>query len=229
VLFRSFRAKTLFTNLSLSPERAYFHTMSCFTPAMKQGLYTSALQKELGDYDPFVVMSPYFERSKGWDPLSRIQYVDIKTYLVDDILTKVDRASMAHSLEVRVPLLDHKMVEYAASIPVHYKLQKGEGKAIFKKMLEDLLPREILYRPKMGFSIPLAQWFRHDLKGVFEERVLAPGAFLHDLMHPQAIRGWWEQHLRGVRDYSTHLWALLMLECWGEKFLHATNSKQAAA
>ncbi len=226
---RIFRAKTLFTNLSLSPERAYFHTMSCFTPAMKRGLYTSALQKELGDYDPFVVMSPYFERSKGWDPLSRIQYVDIKTYLVDDILTKVDRASMAHSLEVRVPLLDHKMVEYAASIPVRYKLQKGEGKAIFKKMLEDLLPREILYRPKMGFSIPLAQWFRHDLKGVFEERVLAPGAFLHDLMHPQAIRSWWDQHLRGVRDYSTHLWALLMLECWGEKFLHATNGKRAAA
>jgi asparagine synthase (glutamine-hydrolysing) len=151
--------------------------------------------------------------------LSRIQYVDIKTNLVDDILTKVDRASMAHSLEVRVPLLDHEVVEYAAGIPAAYKLRRGEGKYIFKKALEGLLPHDILYRRKMGFSLPLAQWFRGELKRSFEERVLAKGAVVAELFDQVPIRQWWAQHQRGTRDYAPHLWGLLVLECWGERFL----------
>jgi asparagine synthase (glutamine-hydrolysing) len=214
-----FRAKTLLTNLSLPPERAYFHTMSWFTPAMKRRLYRNSLRQVVGDYDPFSVMKAYFERTQGWDPLSRIQYVDIKTYLVDDILTKVDRASMAHSLEVRVPLLDHEVMEYAANIPACYKLQPGASKYILKKALEGLVPHDILYRPKMGFSLPLAQWFRGKLKGLFEERVLAKEAFIGELLDPAPMRQWWAQHQRGTRDYSYHLWALLVLECWGKRFL----------
>jgi asparagine synthase (glutamine-hydrolysing) len=214
-----FRAKTLLTNLSLSSEEGYFCSMSWFTPAMKALLYRSALQKTLNGYNPFSVMQAYFDRTRGWDTLSRVQYVDIKTYLPDDILTKVDRASMAHALEVRVPLLDHEFVEYAASIPAAYKLQNGQGKFIFKRALRGLLSPDILDRPKMGFSMPLTHWFRGDLKGIFEERVLAKDAFIGHLFDPTPIRYWWAQHQRGTRDYAPHLWALLILECWGRRFI----------
>ena len=213
-----FRAKTLLTNVSLSPERAYFNTMSWFTPEMKSALYGQPLCTAVRGYDAFSVMKGYFDRCEGWDPLSRIQYVDIKTYLVDDILTKVDRASMAHSLEVRVPLLDHEVMEYAASIPASYKLHGGEGKYIFKKVLSQFLPRDIVYRPKQGFSIPLAQWFRHELKALFEQRIFADHAFLREFFDMQPIRQWWAQHQRGTRDYAPWLWALLVLECWGQRY-----------
>ncbi|HXG22097.1 MAG TPA: XrtA/PEP-CTERM system amidotransferase [Methylomirabilota bacterium] len=214
-----FRAKTLLTNLSLSPEEGYFHSLSWFNPQLKGLLYRDSLKKALNGYDAFSVMKTYFDRSQGWDPLSRIQYVDIKTYLVDDILTKVDRASMAHSLEVRVPLLDHEVMEYAASIPPGYKLHNGEGKYVLKKALRDLLPAEVITRRKMGFAIPLAQWFRDGLKASFEERVFARDAFTSELFDPSPIRQWWAQHQRGARDYAYHLWALLVLECWGRKFV----------
>jgi asparagine synthase (glutamine-hydrolysing) len=214
-----FRAKTLLTNLSLSPEEGYFHSLSWFSPKMKGLLYRDPLKKTLNGYDTFSVMKTYFDRSQGWDPLSRIQYVDIKTYLVDDILTKVDRASMAHSLEVRVPLLDHEVMEYAASIPPGYKLHNGEGKYVLKKALLGLLPAEIIARKKMGFAIPLAHWFRDGLKASFEERIFARDAFTSELFDPSPIRQWWAQHQRGTRDYAHYLWALLVLECWGRRFI----------
>lgn len=214
-----FRAKTLLTNLSLSPEEAYCRSMSWFTPRMKRLLYRDALQSVLREYDSFSVMREHFDRATDWDPLSRIQYVDLKTYLPDDILTKVDRASMAHSLEVRVPFLDHEVVEYAARIPACYKLHKGEGKYILKKALARLLPADVLHRPKMGFSLPLARWLRGDLKSMFEERVFAKDAFIGELFDPAPIRSWWRQHQRGVKDYAPQLWALMVLEGWGRQFV----------
>ena len=213
------RAKTLLTNVSLPPEHAYFNTMSWFAPAMKKALYGEELRTALRGYDSFSVMKTYFDRCAGWDPLSRIQYVDIKTYLADDILTKVDRASMAHSLEVRVPLLDHEVIEYAASIPAAYKLRGSEGKYIFKKMLSALLPAEVLNRPKMGFSIPLANWFRRELKGSFERQIFAEQSFIGGFFDTQPIRQWWAQHQRGTRDYAPILWSLLVLEHWGRRFM----------
>jgi asparagine synthase (glutamine-hydrolysing) len=216
---RVFRAKTLLTNVALSPERAYFNTMSWFSPEMKQQMYGAELQRATRGYDAFSVMQTYFDRCADWDPLSRIQYVDIKTYLVDDILTKVDRASMAHSLEVRVPLLDHEVMEYAASIPASYKLRGGEGKYIFKKVLAQVLPAEVLQRPKMGFSIPLAQWFRRELKPNFEREVLTKRSVVSEFFDLRPIQQWWGQHQRGTRDYAPMLWALLVLEHWGRRFL----------
>jgi asparagine synthase (glutamine-hydrolysing) len=216
---RVFRGKTLLTNLSLDHERAYGHTMSWFTPAMKRALYRPEALAPIRDYDAHSVLQTWFDRTKGWDPLSRIQYVDIKTYLVDDILTKVDRASMAHSLEVRVPLLDHEFMELAASMPASYKLRNGEGKHIFKRALAPILPREIMDRPKMGFAIPLADWFRGELKPVFESAVFAPDAFVAERFRPEEIRRMWALHQRGARDFAPFLWGILMLEHWGRRFL----------
>ena len=216
---RVLRAKSTLRNLSLTPEEGYFSSVTWFTPSMKQQLYHDRLRSSLEGYQPMSVMQRYFDRTRGWDPLSRVQYVDVKTYLVDDILTKVDRASMAHSLEVRVPLLDHEVMEFAARIPARFKLRAGEGKYILKRALRDLVPAEAMNRPKMGFSIPLAQWFRGELKGQFEERVLGASSFLGELMNRDSIRHWWSQHQSGLRDYSHHLWALLVLECWGQRFM----------
>ncbi|MBI5855787.1 MAG: amidotransferase 1, exosortase A system-associated [Nitrospirae bacterium] len=220
---RILRGRTLLQNLSMSPEQGYFNSMTWFSPAMKQVLYREPVRTALKGYQAFSVMQRYFDRTRGWDPLSRIQYVDVKTYLVDDILTKVDRASMAHSLEVRVPLLDHEVMELAARIPSRFKLRHGEGKYILKQVLRDLVPAEAMNRPKMGFSIPLAQWFRGDLKSPFEERMFAKQSFVSEIMDTEAIRGWWALHQRGLRDYAYHLWALLVLESWGRRFMRRSE------
>ena len=126
----------------------------------------------LASYDSLDVLRHYYDKADTEDTLSRIQYVDIKTYLTDDILTKVDRASMANSLEVRAPILDHKFMELAARIPSSLKLRGRVGKYIFKKTLEPLLPQSTLTRPKMGFAVPLAKWFRGPLKGHLRVSVL---------------------------------------------------------
>ena len=219
-----FRGKTLLTNLTLTPERAYHNTMRWFTPAMKARLYRPSLRAAVGDHDAFQVQEEFFRRSEGWHPLSRIQYVDFKTYLPDDILAKVDRASMAHSLEVRVPLLDHQFVEHVAGIPADLKLRNGSGKYIFKRALQGLVPDEVLTRRKMGFSVPLDLWFRGELRAPFEERVLAPGSFTESLFEPGAVRSLWDEHQKGIRDRSYPLWALLTLEHWGRRFAPTTGA-----
>lgn len=208
-----------FANFPHSAEKLYFSTKSYLTPEMKSLLYQDWLKKSLGDYDPFSIMKLYFDHASDWDPLSRVQYVETKTYLVDDILVKVDRTSMAHGLEVRVPFLDHELMEYVASIPSRYKLQNGEGKYILKKALRNILPSQILDRPKMGFLVPLGKWFRENLKEPFEERVFSKEAFIGEFLDLNTVRQWWTQHQVGERDYSRQLWAILVLECWGRKFV----------
>jgi asparagine synthase (glutamine-hydrolysing) len=146
------------------------------------------------------------------DHLSQIQYADLKTYLAGDILVKVDRASMANSLEVRVPILDHELIEWAAGLPLALKLRGGEGKYVFKKALEPLVPNDLLYRPKMGFSVPLARWFRGPLRqrvrDALSSQVLAD-AGVFEMSYLQLLVN---QHQSGARDHSATLWSLLMFE-----------------
>jgi asparagine synthase (glutamine-hydrolysing) len=146
-----------------------------------------------------------------------IQYLDMKTYLPGDILTKVDRASMAHALEVRVPLLDHEFVEWASGVPSSLKLKGGEGKYIFKKALEPHLPHDILYRRKMGFSIPLSQWLRGPLheqvrKAVHNEALLDTGIF-----NGKHLRQLADQHKSGLHDHALPLWSVLMFDAFLRK------------
>jgi asparagine synthase (glutamine-hydrolysing) len=216
---RVFRAKTTLQNLALDPEGGYFHTVSWLSPEKKRKLYRAPLRRALADYDSFSVLESHFRKTEGWDPLARIQYVDIKTFLVDDILTKVDRASMAHSLEVRVPLLDHEVMEFAASLPSSYKIRGSSQKYVLKKAVRKLVGDETLHRRKMGFSVPLARWFRGELKPLFEERMFAKDAFVGELFETAPIRTWWDRHQSGVSDFAPELWALLVLESWGRRFL----------
>ena len=163
---RVFRGKSTFQSLARDPIEGYFHGISCCPPAMKNDLLSPDLRRQLAGYDSLDVLRYHYDGADTTDPLSRIQYVDIKTYLVDDILVKVDRASMANSLEVRCPLLDHKLMELIAQIPSSLKLRHGQGKYIFKKSLQSILPSEILSRRKKGFAVPVAEWFRGELKGI---------------------------------------------------------------
>jgi asparagine synthase (glutamine-hydrolysing) len=151
-------------------------------------------------------------------PFARIAALESSLYLRNQLLRDMDWASMAHSLEVRVPLLDHVFMEYAAAIPADLKLRGGEGKYIFKRALRGLVPDEVLDRRKMGFSVPLDRWFRNGLRRPFEERVMASDAFTATLFEQSAIKRWWGEHQLGVRDHSYALWALLVLEHWGRRF-----------
>lgn len=211
---RPLRAKTTLQALARDDVEAYFHSV-CTTPAaLRQQLYSASFKSELQGYSALTVFRAHAERAPTQHPLSLAQYLDFKTWLPGDILTKVDRASMAHSLEVRVPLLDHKLVEWASSLPPELKLRGGVGKYIFKKSLERDLPHDILYRPKMGFSVPLAAWLRGPLAeraraGLLEGSVAASGYFERGVLDRLL-----QQHASGRRDHSATLWKLLMLDAF---------------
>ncbi len=161
---RIFRAKSTFQSLARNAVEGYFHSMSIVRDDMRAQLYSPAFKRQLAGYNAVEVFRGHAERAGTDDPLSLIQYLDLKTYLVGDINTKVDRASMAHSLEVREPLMDHPLVEWLATLSPNLKIRGGEGKWLLKKAMEPHLPHDIMYRPKMGFSVPLARWFRGPLR-----------------------------------------------------------------
>jgi asparagine synthase (glutamine-hydrolysing) len=133
---------------------------------------------------------------------------------VGDINTKVDRASMAHSLEVREPLMDHQLIEWLATLPSSLKIQGGEGKAVFKKAFEPLLPHDVLYRPKMGFSVPLATWLRGPLAQRMRESVLSPRMLASGYFNADTLQTLVKQHLGGQHDHSTPLWMLIMFDAF---------------
>jgi asparagine synthase (glutamine-hydrolysing) len=209
---RVFRAKSTFQSLArVSTIDGYFHGISICPPPLKKQLLGGDIQKQLNGYDSADVMRYYYDRADTNDPLSRIQYVDMKTYLVDDILTKVDRASMAHSLEVRCPLLDHKLMELIAQIPSGLKLNRGQGKYIFKKALERVLPAEILTRRKKGFAVPVAEWFRGELKDFGYDAIVQRR---DGMLNEGFLKRCWNQHQRRQRDWSALLWTVLMFKAW---------------
>ena len=209
-----FRAKTTFQALARDPVEGYFHNFSILTDQLRNSIYSPKLQSELQGYNAIEVFRKHAENSPTDDPLSLVQYIDMKTYLVGDILTKVDRASMAHSLEVRVPILDHEFIEWSSGLPSNIKLKGQEGKHIFKKALKPYLSKDILYRKKMGFAVPLEKWFRGPLK----ERVkkALEGELMSDcgLFNQQTIHSMVDQHQSGMRDHSAAIWSLLMYEAF---------------
>ena len=183
--------------------------------------------RELQGYRTGDLFREIYDRAPADDHLSRIQYLDIKTYLCDDILTKVDRASMAVSLEVRCPLLDHVFMEYVARIPWKRKLVGTDGKHIFKKALRRLLPEDILYRKKMGFGVPIQEWLRKDLSEYGAGLVLE-GEASNLLFRKAYLRKIWTEHQRGLRNWATELWQIMMLNLWFNNFGGAVASSAPA-
>jgi len=193
---------------------AYFHSVSLMRGPMREQLFSAEFKRQRGGYGAREVFDRHAAQAGTDDPLALIQYLDLKTYLVGDINTKVDRASMAHSLEVREPLMDHKLVEWLATLPSNLKVRGREGKFLLKKAMEPHLPQDVLYRPKMGFAVPLERWFRGPLKqrvrdAVLGERLASTGWFNRPYLEHLV-----SAHQAGTRDYSSPLWTLLMFEAF---------------
>jgi asparagine synthase (glutamine-hydrolysing) len=220
---RYLRAKATLTNVAESHERAYFLSLT-------QKTYPRYLSKDflrgLEGYDPYHHFERHFARAKGADPLARLQYVDFKMYLCDDILVKVDRASMAHALEVRVPLLDHELVELAARLPSNLKLERRSTKRVLRRGAEKLLARSILERKKMGFTIPLPAWFRGGLKARAESVFFDRAGGQSGLIDERGLRRVWREHQIGAADHATVLWSLLMFELWAGRFLRGHRRRE---
>ncbi len=208
------RAKSTFESISRDSIEGYFHSVSMLSNELRDNLFSEQFKRDLQGYEAVNVFRRYANKAPTDNSLSMVQYLDLKTYLAGDILTKVDRASMAHALEVRVPLLDHKLVEWIAGLPPEMKLKGTEGKYIFKKSLENYLPNDILYRPKMGFSIPLNSWFRNELKSKVRETLLGETMLQSGLFNQDFLRKMVNQNESGLRDYSTAIWALLMFDAF---------------
>ncbi|MDN5752163.1 MAG: amidotransferase 1, exosortase A system-associated [Nitrosospira sp.] len=206
------RAKSTFEALARDSVEGYFHGVSIMKDRMRQRLFSASFSRSLQGYQAVEVLRAHADKCPVQDPLSRVQYLDMKTYLVGDILTKVDRASMAHALEVRVPLLDHKLVEWISGLPVSFKLHDQEGKYVFKRALEPYLPDDVLYRDKMGFSVPLASWFRGPLRHRVNDALMGPVLTNTGIFNKTFLQEMLDQHQSGRRDYSASLWTLLMFE-----------------
>jgi asparagine synthase (glutamine-hydrolysing) len=208
-----FRAKSTFESLARSDVEGYFHSVSILGDKLRNQLYSKKFRSELQNYNAVEVFKRHAANAPD-HPMSKIQYLDLKTYLVGDILTKVDRASMAHSLEVRVPILDHKLVEWVAGLPPGLKLRGREGKFLFKKSLESHLPNDILYRKKMGFAVPLANWFRGPLRERVRKTLLGPRMLDSGYFDKRFLQTLVDQHQSGRRDYSTPIWTLMMFDAF---------------
>ena len=225
---RMFRAKTTFEGMARTSVEGYFHSMSLIREPLRSQLYSSSLRAQLGGYSAREVFNRHAARAQTDDPLALIQYIDQHTYLVGDINTKVDRASMAHSLEVREPLMDHPLVEWAATLPSSFKLSGNSGKHFMKKALESRLPDDVLYRPKMGFAVPLARWFRGPLRERMRAALLKGPILDGGWFNADVVRQLVEQHESGVRDHSTPLWTLLMFDAFLRREAGVATAPEAA-
>jgi asparagine synthase (glutamine-hydrolysing) len=212
-----FRAKATLTCLSQELGEAYFASMSGFGYGLLNSILSPELRAQLGGFTPRESFVNRFEKYSHLPPLQQMQAVDLETYLPGDILVKVDRASMAYSLEGRCPWLDYRIADLAGRMPTGFKLRQGNGKYIFKEMLRPHVPEEILTRRKMGFVVPRAEWFRTSLKPVFEALVLRPS--MSAFLSLPEVRRVFAIHQSGARDYGRELWSMLMLACWENRWL----------
>jgi asparagine synthase (glutamine-hydrolysing) len=200
------------------PGRRYAPTLLSFTDEDKADCYGGAMQEQL-QRSALNMFEPYFAEADSL--VAGANWADIHTYLPDDLMVKVDIASMAHGLEARSPLLDHVLMEWALGLPEHVKMACGVTKALFKSAMEPYLPTELLYRPKMGFSCPVDQWFRKELKELAYDTLLSQSARERGLVRSDYVRRLLDEHCGLTRDHHYRLWSLLMLELWFQMWIDA--------
>jgi asparagine synthase (glutamine-hydrolysing) len=213
------RLQRLVAGLDRPMVRRYLNWIGIFDEPGRRALYSENFSALLSGVDPIEPLERAWQRSGCRDPVSAASLADLTTYLPGDLLVKVDIASMAHGLECRQPLLDHRIVELAAAMPIAFKQRAMRGKHILCAAFADLLPKSINRRRKMGFGVPLASWLRNELGPLVRQTLLDPMAQRRGYFHPAEVARLINEHQSGKRDYSYRLWALLILELWHRQWV----------
>ncbi|HEV2844543.1 MAG TPA: asparagine synthase (glutamine-hydrolyzing), partial [Thermoanaerobaculia bacterium] len=213
---RALRLGGLFRNLAVDAPRSYDFDRRLIPPHLEERLFGRSLKERRRAFDPFVAIEQHLARAPK-EPLARALYLDLKTWLADDGLVKVDRMSMAHALEVRCPMLDHRVVEFAARVPSRLKLDGTTSKVLLRRVAARRLPAEIMTRPKRGFAPPVSRWLREDLRGLSRDLLLAPDAFGRGLFDQRQVERLLDDHAARRLEAGWALWKLLMLEVWGRE------------
>ena len=209
---RALRAKATFESLATDTAHGHLRAVTALPGADRKALLSQDFLATLGGYDPASVLARHLAAAGTTDPLARAQYVDLMTWLPGRMLVKVDRASMAHGLELRPPLLDHELLEWTAKLPASAKLHGMTGKLVLKQALRPHLPQNLLHRPKQGFTLPLAGWLRRELRP-WLEGLCHHGALVDTgLFRRRGLRRMVAEHGAGLRDHTPVLWALMMFD-----------------
>ncbi len=216
---RSRDAKRFLAAARLPRNERYFRWMSTFDRDAKRGLYTDDFAERLGKADAGVFLDDWFAKANGSSILDANLLVDQMTYLPNDLLVKVDIATMANSLEGRSPFLDHKVIEFAASLPSSLKMGRFETKSLLKKVAARLVPKQAVYRKKMGFGVPVGNWFRGEMKGFVRNVLLSEKALNRGVVRPEIQQKYVNEHINADRDHAFQIWTLLMLELWFQRFI----------
>jgi len=212
------KAASLSGSALIAPGQAFYRSNTWIDDTQFANLMTKQLQHEMQGYDPASQTLRYWNKVQGADHVTSMLYTDLKTYLTDDILVKVDRMSMANSLEVRAPFLDYRIIEFAATLPSRYKIKGSKQKILLKKAFSRLLPQSILKRPKHGFTVPLDAWFRNELRPMAEQHLLRAEP-LADWLNLDFIQVLWDEHQSRRRNHGIPLWGLLMFALWQKEYM----------
>jgi asparagine synthase (glutamine-hydrolysing) len=196
----------------------YFRWMSTFKPAVKPDLYTSDFSAQLTQ-ETSTFLDRWFNAANGSGILDATLLTDQMTYLPNDLLVKVDIASMANSLEARSPFLDHEVIEFAAKLPEHLKMRGMRPKSLLKKVAARLVPREVIYRRKMGFGVPVGRWLRGEMSDFLRDVLLSQSSLTRGIVKPEKLRQYVDEHIQGTFDHSFQVWTLLMMELWFQRFI----------
>lgn len=217
--------RNLAYSVSLPWQQRYIEGVTIQAFIREMNLLTDDFQRNAtSGLDPLQMLRDFLDNARAHDPLSRVLYLDSKTYLPGDILTKVDRMSMLNSLEARVPILDHKFVEWVVALRPEWKMRQGGQKYIFRKLAERVgVPREVLYRKKQGFALPLVHWMRKELKDLVVGTLLDSRTLQRGYLNPQGVRRLLEEHFEGRRDHSARIWRLIIFELWQRNFLENSS------
>ena len=212
-------AKRFLQAATLPKTERYFRWNSTFSREMKSDLYTDDFAASVSAHNASENMDRWFGKANGSGILDAALLTDQMTYLPNDLLVKVDIASMANSLEARSPFLDHKLIEFAASLPEDLKMRRFQTKSLLKKVAARLVPKEVVYRRKMGFGVPIGKWFRGDMKDFVRSVLLSDRSLKRGIVKPEMLEKYVNEHTNAERDHSFQLWTLLMLELWFQRFI----------
>jgi asparagine synthase (glutamine-hydrolysing) len=223
------RGKNFLRHISRTDNGRHLDSVAFFQPDEKDALYSADVRGALARWSAEEALGRQFTRFAALPPHSRMMRFDFETYLPEDVLTKVDRMSMAHSIESRVPLLDNDVIDFAATLPSDFKIRGGRRKHILKEAVRGLLPAGIIDRKKQGFGVPLGVWFRGGLTDVFSDVLKSPRTRQRGYFQPAFVDRLVHEHLSGRRDHTLRLWQLMVFELWHRQYLDAPAAAPARA